>query len=609
MRGTSGFRPVFVAGVFIAAVLFGQDLFGQTNGQGEVFDLDKIIVSGTKTEHTLGDVPVEAQVITREEIQKKNIKTVQDALKLLPGVIIGENSGSWGNKGNISMQGLDASMTLILLNGQRYTGGHDSVDVQSIPIDMIERIEVVAGPASSLYGSDAMGGVVNIITRSSVEKNTFSGATSFGSDNTQIHEATAGFRRDSFSSLLSYTYRGSDGVEKETDRYREHLFQGSLRYAFGPDSTFTVLPYYSRHKMSYENRVQERRGASSIWEWSPDSLSKLNVRGSVLHYDHATGDKSSNWDTRSYEGEVSYTRLVAGNHLLTGGYQYSMDDIDDKGKDYTADQYLNSFYAQDEISLAPFVIVLGSRLDLHDRWGSEANPKASVLYNVTESLKIRGSVGTAFKGPPLVRLYGDGWRMGPYLVHANPDLEPEKSTGYQVGVEYSFTEGFLGKLSFFRNDIKDLISSRIVRNTPPPHDLYWYNVDEAMTRGVEASIAARLARNLSARAGYTYLDTEDKTLDRELTYRPRHKLSMELGYTIPDLGLHLDFSGAYTGQRYDDEYEKLGGYTLFNVALIKDITRNIQATVRVENILGKKNIPDEYDIDGTWFLAGMRVNL
>ncbi|OPY61685.1 MAG: Colicin I receptor precursor [Syntrophorhabdaceae bacterium PtaU1.Bin034] len=397
-------------------------------------------------------------------------------------------------------------------------------------------------------------------------------------------------------------------MKKETDRYREYIFQGSLGYQFTPDSKLTVKPYYSEHKMTYERRTQERAGLNSLWEWAPDKLSKLNVRGSFFNYKHYTGDRSSNWDTDAYEGEITYSRLFFDKHMLTGGYQYFTEDIDDKGKAYKADQDLHSFYIQDEMNFQPFVLVLGTRIDQHDRWGTEVDPKASVLYNITKDLKVRGSVGAAFKGPTLVSLYGDGWRMGPYIVHANPDLKPESSIGYQLGMEYAFLGRFLGKLSLFRNDIDDLINARIVMGRRPPYDMYWENVDKAVTQGVELSLAAQVMKDLTARLGYTYLDTEDKTLHKDLTYRPKHKATLELNQRFPEIGLNINVAGEYVGQRYDSTYRKLGGYTLCNIAVTKDIGRHFQVFARADNVFGKETVIDEYDIDGTRILAGLKMN-
>ncbi|MDY0269836.1 TonB-dependent receptor plug domain-containing protein [Trichloromonas sp.] len=563
----------------------------KAKNQTDQLILDKIIISATKTKHTLGDVPVDAEVITHEELEKRQVKTVQEALKYLPGIKISETSSSWGDKGKIQIQGLDERHTLILVDGQRYLGGHgDAADLQSIPLDMVERIEVVKGPASALYGSDALGGVVNIITKSAPKKYSLSLSPSFGTRATQIHETTAGFGAGGFSSLLGYTYRESNGVKKETDEYHEHLFQGSLGYSFTPDSQLTVKPFFSEHFMEYESRRQKRGGVNSLWDWAPDEVSNLKLRGSYFNYQHTTGNRNSDWETDSYEGEFTYNRMVFNRHMLSAGYQFFKEEITDHGKGYEADQDLHSFYIQDEIDIHPLVIVLGTRVDCHDRWGTEVNPKLSLLYAVTDKFKIRASVGTAFKGPSLVKLYGDLWRMGPYVVYSNPNLDPEKSIGYQLSFEYAFSERFLAKLALFKNDIDDLIDSYTVRRGKPPFGMYWRNIDEAITQGAELSLTARVTQGLTARAGYNYLDTEDKNLHRELTYRSRHKTFLELNQRFAEIGLDLNFAAEYRGWRYDDDYEQLGGYFICNLAATKDIGDHFQIFAKADNILNKRNM-------------------
>jgi len=584
-------------------------LFSLNKGicEENVFNLGEIVVTATKTEHILADVPAEVSVITEEEIKRRNIKTVQDALKYITGIKINKNCGSWGDKGKVEIFGLDSKHVLILVDGQRILGGHAaSVDLQQIPVEAVERIEIVKGPSSALYGSDAIGGVINIITKSAPEKSSFSISISSGSRGTQIYELSGGFKKGKFGSFLSYTYRTSEGIEEELDKYWENIFQGSLEYEFNPHLKFKLKPYYSYHKMKHEGRTQERTGINSILEWLPDELSKLKFRNSFFNYKHWTDDKSSNWHHNSYETEIDYTRFIREIHTLTGGYHYHKEDVDDKGKNYKADQYLHSFFIQDEMDFSPFIFVLGTRIDNHDRWGTEVNPKASFLYKISKNLKLRASIGRAFRGPTLVKLYADNWRMGPYIVHANPDLKPEKSIGYQFGAEYIFSEKLLCKLSYFRNELEDLISYRIVRMGPPPWDLYWENVKEAMTQGIEFSLTSKIMENLTGKFGYTFLDTEDKSTGKELTYRPEHKINIEFDWIIPKIGINLNLEGEYIGKRYDSDYKRLGGYTIFNLSLSKDIGKYTSIFARIDNISGRKNIPDEYDIDGTVFLFGIK---
>ncbi|MEA3328582.1 MAG: TonB-dependent receptor [Candidatus Omnitrophota bacterium] len=644
MKFLFGIRLGFLSGAIFVCLL-SLTIFSQAEARGQVeiweetgaqeeekgFNLGQVVITATKTEHTLGDVPVAVSVVTSEEIEAKNIKTVQDALTYLTGVKINKSSSGWGDKGKIQIQGLDAKHTLILVDGQRVLGGHgDGVDLQQISIEMVERIEVVKGPASALYGSDAIGGVVNIITKSAPEELTASASISFGSRKTQVHELSGGFKEGNLGGFLDFTYRTSDGVHpeyidrygvKQSDWYEEYIGQGTFQYEITPESKLTLKPYYSKHTTKsgvsaaeMQDRIQERLSLNSIWEWTPDELSKLSLRGSWFDYKHYTADKNSDWKDDSYEAEINYSRLIMDRHTLIGGYHYNGEEIDDKGKDYSAEQTLHSFFIQDEMDFEPITFVIGVRVDNHDKWGTETNPKASVLYNVTEDFKLRGSVGTAFRGPSLVKLYADNWSMGPFIVHSNPDLKPEKSIGYQAGAEYRFSEKLLAEVSFFRNDIEDLINYRTVEYYWPwgapkfPWDMYWENVDEAMTQGIELNLASQIIDNLGARLGYTFLETEDKTTKRELLNRPKHKVTLEVDWDIPELDLNVNVAGEYIGERYNgDDYEKLNGYAICNLALTKDIGEYVQVFARVDNLFGEKNVEDEYDIDGTEFLGGVKV--
>ncbi len=596
-------RRVFV-GLIAGVVGFSELSFAQAE---KGFNLGQVIVTATKTEHTLGDVPVSADVITKDELEMRGVKTVQDALELVSGIKVNKNVGRWGDKGKVEIFGLDSKHTLILLDGQRILGGHAAaVDLQQISTAMVERIEVVKGPASALYGSDAMGGVINIITKSASKKPTLSFSSSFGSRNTQIQELNTGFSAGKFGDFLSFTHRQSNGVHKKDDQYWEDIFYSNMKYELSPQMNISLKPYYSKNKMKNGGRKQERIGLNSVWEWAPDELSKLKLRNSWFNYKNWKANKKSNWHTNSYETELDYSRLIMNKHTLTLGYQYWKEEIDDKGKPYSARQRTNSFFVQDEADFSPFVFVLGVRTDDHDKWGTETNPKFSILYKATDNLKLRASVGRAFRGPTLVKLYADDWRMGPYLVHSNPDLEPEKSWGYQAGLEYKFSKKILAKLSFFRNNIDNLISYRTVKSSHP-WGLYWENIKDAHTQGVEFNLMSYPLKNLTANLGYTYLDTEDETTGRELTYKANHKLTLDLAYKIPAVDADINFETEYIGRRYSSRYERLGGYTIFNLALNKNIGKYAQIFARVDNIFGKKDIPDEYDIDGTEFLGGLKV--
>ncbi|HHS49236.1 MAG TPA: TonB-dependent receptor, partial [Desulfurella acetivorans] len=591
---------------------FGTAVFNQVEAQeGEkAFGLGEVIVSATKTEHTLDDVPVAAEVITKEQIEKMNVKTVQDALRKVGGIRVRRNVGSWGDKGKVEIWGTCPKHALILVDGQRIHGGHGkAVDLQQIPVDVIERIEIVKGPASVLYGSDAIGGVINIITKPVPDKPTISVSPSFGNRGTRIFELNGGGKSGGIGALLNYTFRHSNGVDKKTDEFHEHFVDGKFQFDISESMKLSARPFYSIHEMEYEKRKQERWGINSAVKWSADKDTTVTLRGSFFNYKHWTSNKKSDWDNDNYELELLFSRLFFENHLFTAGYHFWKQDIDDRGKSYKADQTTHGLFLQDEIDLSPLMVTLGGRLDKHDEWGSRFNPKLSVLYKITEDLKIRGSAGKAFKAPTLVELYAGEWRMGRYIVRANPDLKPEKSVGTSLGVEYRFLEDYVFNLTFFRNDIKDVICRY---TTPGPRGLRylsWQNYAKARTQGLELNLSGEVSKNLNFILNYNLIDAKNRTRGKKLRLRPENTMSGEINYFIPPWGMNLNLSGNYTGKRYEDVKNtiKLGGYTTFDIAINKKLWKNADFFVRVDNITGKKNIFDEPDIDGAAYLAGIKI--
>ncbi len=588
---------------------------GQAMAADDFVRTEDVVVTATKTDHSLEDVPIQTELVTRQEIEDRKLKTLQEALELIPGLKIDMNGGSWGDKGKVSIRGLESRHVLILVDGHRVYGGHDaSVDLESYPTEMIERIEVVKGPGSALYGSEAMGGVINIITRKAEKGTDFSASAAAGSRGTRILETTGSWKEAGLGSLLSYTCKHSDGVEADYDEYEEHAVQGTLAYEFSPRAEISLKPYFSEHRMDYEDRIQQRIGLNPSLQWEPDDLSRLRLWGSWFSYDHEsedeeTGETDTDYTQNMYEAELNYSRLFFDRHLMTMGTQFEREERDDEAKGYDADEDVLSFFFSDEINFHPLVLVLGVRADDHDEWGSEVTPKLNAAFDLSDSLKLRASVGRAFNAPTLTKLYGQ-WRMGPYEVQPNPDLEPEESWGGDIGADWRPTENISFSATLFQNEVDHLIVSRTSRQGRPPWDLLWENVDEARTRGVEIGTSIGFAENLTADLGYTYLDTENLDTGKELEGQPMHQIDMKLGCYWSSMGLSAFLEGQYRGRRYDDaeNEERLGGYTVFDLVVNKDFGDRYQAFVRAENILDKKGIEDAYDVDGAEFFAGLNMS-
>ena len=572
-------------------------------------EVEKIIVSATKTPHTLGDVPVAAEVITREELQERNVRTVQEALEISTTLIVESTSG-YNNRGLIGMQGLEPRHTLVLIDGQRVQGGHqNAMDIQQVSIEMIERIEIVKGPASALYGSEAVGGVINIITRDAPKEPEFSGSLGMGTRGTTIGSVSAGAGTENIGGHINYTYRESEGIDKDLDPYYEHVLQGTLSFDLSDKADLKIKPYYSFYEATALDPevTQERYGVNTLFSWRPDELSTIRLRGSYFNYHLLEADESTDTILSNTEFEAGFSRLLFGSHLVTAGYEYWLDDRDSESQQLFLDQELHSIYLQDEIDLSPVVLVLGGRLDMHEDWGEEFNPRASLMYNATDKLTFRASVGSGFKAPSLLKL--NGFQHGRIIAHGNPDLKPEKSVGYQAGVDYKFCKGVSAGVSVFRNDIEDLIET--IFRFP---NMYFENVEEAMTQGVEVNLKGCINDNITAKLGYTYLDAEDKLTGEDLLYKPDHKLAAGIDVKIPAADARLHLETFYTGERLWQEssrspIETLDDYWIFSASASKEIGKHAEVFVKVDNVFDKKDVVDEYFIDGREFFAGVRVNL
>jgi outer membrane receptor for ferrienterochelin and colicin len=215
----------------------------------------------------------------------------------------------------------------------------------------------------------------------------------------------------------------------------------------------------------------------------------------------------------------------------------------------------------------------------------------------------------------MTKLYADGWKMGPWTWHANPDLDPEESVNWQAGIEYNVSKNIMTKVSWFQNDIDNLITNRkeITRgHGRPGFDMYFENVDKAVTKGIEFSLSGRIAKNLTAELGYTWLDTENKATGDRLLERPDHRATVSFNWMIEALDLNVNLNGEYVGKRDFQEstespVERIDDYEIVNLAFTRPVGKHCQLFARVDNLFDKKGIEDEYDIDGTEFFGGIRL--
>lgn len=555
--------------------------------------LEDSIVTASQTSHSQLSVPASASVITRAELEKMPVYDLADAVKRLPGVHI-NTSSAYGRK-EIKIRGMDSDYTLLLVNGRRINSRDaltsnyaNDFDLSSIPMAAVERIEVIRGPMSSLYGADALGGVVNVILRQPTNSTEAGVAYSYEhptkGDNGDRH-ISSGYLS---GALIDDKLLGNLIVES-TDQAAWQTDKLSLK---GTDATEKrqganmlgslswLLDEQQSIDLDFSHRKDERKarwnnagapaplvtneqemdrttfGLSHNGNWdsfnsrvryyyekvdlTDDSQIMTTLRGRV-------GEVEQN--NHTVDGQISTT---LGSHLLTAGSELrrtTLEHNQNLGKETEVDQ--KAVYLQDEFSLGALDITLAGRWDDHEVFGGAFSPRLYGIYNLTDNWVLKGGLGKAFKAPDITQSdenYSVLACRGMCQIVGNPDLKPETSVSYELGTLYQ-DERLQAGIMFFNNEIEDMIVSDSWR--PPlyrPRVMTYTNVSKARIQGYELQGSYAFTDAVTARANYTYSDAENRDTGNELNYSPKHVGNIGLDWQVlPKLGLNLDYQ--YTGNQ------------------------------------------------------------
>ena len=525
-----------------------------------VFDTDAVVVTATRTEAELKAVPSTVEVITAEDIERLGAADVYQALKLASNVDVRPQAAGH----NVQIRGTNSNDNLILINGLRMADEdtNETANVYAldrINLSNIERIEIVRGAASAQYGSDAIGGVINIITKESDGKPSFTVGASAGT------EAMSNYYRWDLGRYGKFS--GTIDARFEQQRWRL-VGEGPGTYYHGPRQTFGFSGKYTLDanrafdfRIGYYNEnsdinlgsdytafgeglengyVKARRFDYSLGYSGKTDRSDYMFRTYYSKLEKKKFDIAMNWADFTFkarEAQNDFTLWgVEGKdsiqlndrHLLTVGAEYRSNTVEGDNLGSNADSRdLNMYagYIQDEWLVSDSLLVIPSvRYDHYDDFGSKTTPKIGATYFINDTRRIKANWGKGFKAPTLTELYGSISHFGMFDIVGNPDLEAEESNNWDIGYEAEFGKT-AAKVTYFHNKVDNLINWTNLGNRR-----YGYvNVSEAVLKGVELEVKQKISDNWQVRATSNWLTAEDGDGNR-LESRAKNISRLELNY-------------------------------------------------------------------------------
>ncbi len=588
--------------------------------------LPPVVVTATRVETPKDDITTTLSVITSEDMRAKQAVTVEEVLRDVPGLDVVQ-SGSRGNTTSVFIRGSNSNQVLILVDGMEVnsvTAGN--FDFAHLLTDNVDRIEVLRGAGGTLYGSKAVGGVINIITKKGQGAPQVSLSAEGGKASThrEIFGLSGGQKDLSYS--FSSSYLKTNGFRSVNDGYRNAavsarldynlLDNGSLKAIFSMTDTNLGLVNNNNSSGVLDPNAEEedqRFIGQLAWEQklAPQWDYRLSMGATQAHerlHDpdplaFSTGRTLIKPRILSPQFQTNY-RLQSGHHLTFGldldlrHAKYTSTDDSGKVTMFDKSQSNQALYLQDQFKLLNerLILVGGVRYDHNGDFGSKWSPAASAAYLLNETgTKIKASYAEGFKAPTFNDLF--------YPGSSNPNLNPEVSWELNAGVEQRlWADGWLLEPTYFHREVKDLI---VFKGSRPE------NVGQVIFDGVETTLQVPLGKGFSFKGNYTYVNFSDR-----LTRRPKHKGNLILNYKNGPF--NLNFDSHLTGRHLDvdavtfDTIDK-AGFSRFDLASSYVLpwqppgTKQVQLFAKIENLFNKRyEEADGFLARPVNFLIGLR---
>jgi outer membrane receptor for ferrienterochelin and colicins len=577
-------------------------------------ELEEIVVTATRGPMRTGELPVVVTVVTRRDIESANCPDVGAAIDNIAGVCV-SRFGGLGSGSTVQLRGATSRHAVVMIDGRIVNSPSQGfADLSWLPIENVERIEIVRGPYSALYGAGAVGGVVNIITKKAPEEPYLKSSLAFGSFQTSLANIEGGGKIGDFGAIVGLARKESGGHRPHSE-YLSELATCNLSYRFseetllsldfnlhedvletpgvrpasdparrwdaqrllGDDDVSTRFDQESRERTSV-NCVFQTHGlkiTTSMDRWR-DKSDTMNVGYRNWWTETFLAAGCSDFHTDVLGMDVQYRHELGSRHLLTVGSSFKKDDFDveDLGldtdpitfddfvifRDWAAHRKTWSFFAQDEIDIDPVVVTVGGRWDHPSDFPSKFTLRTGAIWKCTDRVSLRGGFGTSYSAPSLNDLYWPrtAWAIG------NPDVGPETGKSFEIGVDHAFDKRTLWRLTVFSQRTKDMIGWAPTGPAGAFGNLWQPdNIGRVRIDGVETSFTFPMSNSVDGSVGYTYVDAGQTSREvwpgnlvvvkkRRLRAVPQHKL--DVGANCRGLfgvePLNLAMNAAAVSQRY-----------------------------------------------------------
>lgn len=612
------------------------------------------VVSGSRQEELRESLNTKVEVLTSNEIRSTGYETVGEALREVPGVLTRRGSETTPPTGE-QVQGIDSRQVLVLLDGQPLSGARGIksgiLNLDRQQIGQLESIEVVKGASSALYGSDAIGGVINLRTVEQTKPFSASASVSGGSFGAFDGRGAVGFVKNRLSGFFNYGRHKNNGFDlfpsdfaTDGSGYHRDDLYGKLKYQF--TDNFSILAFGNSYWNNAKGRVtgeptnfqdlgrqvidvddsSQNYGVTA--DWAVDDKTALQFRGYYSRFDEiyrakgwVTGraEPDGNLFERFGKFDVTFSRVIGSRHFLQAGAEFARNEYsglfrlqNDRGEESRQVVWL-----QDKLNLlARLTLTIGARYDHHSEFGNALSPKIGLNYRLNDWASLRASWGRGFRAPDLGQTrYSFRNPLFGYQVLGNEYLAPEHSGSWQVGGEFNaFKRRARFGVNFFRNDVRNLINNQqLGRPTSQaaaealltanglnpalvqylqgyPVILFAYkNLANVYTQGIEVDGSYVLPLGFSFSGAYTFLEAIDKANDSFLTGRHKHHGFTKVAYDNPKYGFNANFRGTFYGNWWATTTRKAPAFQIFDLYGSKDVYKGFSIFASVGNLFDSQD--------------------